>query len=109
MREPADAGRQPLSRLGSAAVLVPVASVAALCALIRTEVLRHAVVSDDEHAYQFIAQTLRRGALTAPSPGSDLAFFREQFVVLTPTARFGKYPIGHPLLLAAGQALGIEP
>jgi hypothetical protein len=198
MREPADAGRQPLSRLGSAAVVVPVASlavavtsllafgavgrsfyddyrlpqgsgmyhllpeelafyalffvfggialgalclalratsvpetlvalarrlarggwvtalalcftVAALCALIRTEVLRHAVVSDDEHAYQFIAQTLRRGALTAPSPGSDLAFFREQFVVLTPTARFGKYPIGHPLLLAAGQALGIEP
>jgi dolichyl-phosphate-mannose-protein mannosyltransferase len=84
-------------------------TVAVLCALIRSGVLHHAVISDDEHAYQFIAQTLRRGALTTPSPGSDLAFFREQFVVLTPAARFGKYPIGHPLALAVGQALGLEP
>ena len=84
-------------------------AVAALCVLIRVGVLHHAAISDDEHAYHFIAQTLGRGSLTAPSPGSDLAFFREQFVVVTPTARFGKYPIGHPLLLAAGQALRIEP
>ena len=83
-------------------------AVAALSALIRTDVLRDAVLSDDEHVYQFIAQTLRRGSLTAPSPGGDLAFFQEQFVVLREGARFGKYPIGHPLMLAAGQALGLE-
>jgi hypothetical protein len=98
-----------LARGGWVTALALCFTTAALCALIRTEVLHHAVISDDEHVYQFIAQTLRTGALTAPSPASDLAFFREQFVVVTPTARFGKYPIGHPLLLAAGQALGIEP
>ena len=71
-------------------------------------VLGHAVISDDEHTYRFIAQTLRSGALVAPSPGGDLEFFREQFVALDEHVRFGKYPIGHPLLLAAGQVLGAE-
>ena len=71
-------------------------------------VLGHAAITDDEHVYRFIAQTLRHGSVTAPSPGVDLDFFREQFVVLTPFVRYGKYPLGHPLLLAAGQALGVE-
>lgn len=65
-------------------------------------VLGGKVTTDDESVYRFIAQTLRTGSLVAPSPGSDLEFYREQFVVLTPTARYGKYPIGHPLLLALG-------
>jgi len=71
-------------------------------------VLGHAAISDDEHVYRFIAQTLRAGSLTAPSPVQDLPFFQEQFVVLSPTVRYGKYPIGHPLLLALGQAVGAE-
>jgi len=71
-------------------------------------VLGHAVISDDEHVYHFIAQTLRTGSLTAPSPGQDLPFFQEQFVVLSEGVRYGKYPIGHPLLLAIGQAVGAE-
>jgi hypothetical protein len=99
----AAAGERPW-RLGLfAAALVTVGS-----ALLGTLVLDRAVISDDEHVYQFIARTLRTGALTAPSPGTDLAFFREQFVVLTDQARYGKYPIGHPALLAAGQAVGAE-
>jgi hypothetical protein len=76
------------------------------CLLISLTILRGAVVSDDEHTYRFIARTLATGHLTAPSPGSDLPFFREQFVVLTADARYGKYPIGHPLLLALGQLAG---
>lgn len=71
-------------------------------------VLGHAAISDDEHVYRFIAQTLRTGSLTAPSPGADLPFFQEQFVVLTESVRYGKYPLGHPLLLALGQAVGAE-
>jgi Dolichyl-phosphate-mannose-protein mannosyltransferase len=71
-------------------------------------VLGNAVTTDDEHVYRFIARTLRDGHLVAPSPGSDLEFFREQFVALDEHVRFGKYPIGHPLLLALGQAAGIE-
>lgn len=91
------------------AVAIGVALAVTVAAwIIGALVLGHAVTTDDEHVYQFIAQTLRTGHLTAPSPGHDLAFYREQFVVLTPTVRFGKYPIGFPLLLALGQALGRE-
>jgi hypothetical protein len=70
--------------------------------------LGHAVTTDDEHVYRFIARTLREGRLVAPSPGADLEFYREQFVAMDERVRFGKYPIGHPLLLAAGQALSVE-
>jgi hypothetical protein len=70
--------------------------------------LKGAAITDDEHAYRFIAQTLRTGRLTAASPGEDLEFFKERFIVLSPTVRYGKYPIGHPLVLAVGQMLGAE-
>jgi len=69
-------------------------------------VLDGAAITDDENVYGFIAQTLKTGALVASSPGLDLDFYREQFVVLTAAARYGKYPIGHPLLLAAGDVVG---
>ncbi len=92
----------PALAAGSAALLLGAGLAVA------THVLEHAVISDDEHAYRFIAQTLRTGSLTAPSPGSDLPFFREQFIVLDSRVRYGKYPIGYPLLLAAGQALRLE-
>jgi 4-amino-4-deoxy-L-arabinose transferase-like glycosyltransferase len=97
-----------LARRPHPAALAAAALAGAAAALVASAVLGHAVVTDDEHTYRFIAQTLRTGALVAPSPGADLEFFGEQFVVLTPTARYGKYPIGYPLLLAAGQAAGAE-
>ena len=106
------AGGLALMRRLAARPGAPVAGAAlgaALAAgLIAGQVLGGAVVTDDEHTYRFIAQTLRTGSLVAPSPGTDLEFFREQFVVLTPEVRYGKYPVGYPLLLAAGQAVGLE-
>lgn len=78
------------------------------CAWIGRQVLGGAVVTDDEHVYRFIAQTLRTGAVVAPSPGADLAFYFEQFVVITEVARYGKYPLGHPLVLALAQQVGLE-
>jgi hypothetical protein len=95
--------RRPHRAAGALAVLV-----AAACFGVAHLVLRHAVTSDDEHVYRFIAQTLGAGGLTAASPGQDLEFYREQFVVLTEHVRFGKYPIGHPLLLMIGGKLGVE-
>jgi Dolichyl-phosphate-mannose-protein mannosyltransferase len=91
---------------GLAAAVAGLLSVA--CWTVAHVYLRHAVTTDDEHVYRFIGQTLAAGRLTAPSPGSDLAFYREQFVVLTPQTRFGKYPIGFPALLALGQKVGAE-
>ncbi|MBP1641681.1 MAG: hypothetical protein H6Q03_350 [Acidobacteria bacterium] len=102
-----------LRRAGTRRGGLAVACAAALLVLAATWaigrfVLGHAAVLDDEHVYRFIAQTLRTGSFTAPSPGSDLEFYREQYVVLTEAARYGKYPVGHPILLAAGGALGAE-
>jgi hypothetical protein len=97
------AARRPGAAAAAAAAFVTLA-----CLLLATDVLRGGVLTDDEHVYRFIAQTLRTGALTAPSPGTDLEFFTEQFVVVTDRSRYGKYPIGFPLLLAAGQILGME-
>lgn len=70
-------------------------------------VLQYAQVADDEAAYSFIARTLLQGRLVNPPPG-DNAFFTNQFVVLTRDAWYGKYPIGHPALLALGEAVGLR-
>jgi len=99
--------RKAARRLGGLAGLTAVWIFVASFSVSRF-VMGHAVITDDEHVYRFIAQTLRTGSLTAPSPREDLAFFQEQFVVLDEHVRYGKYPIGHPLLLAAGQAFGAE-
>jgi len=99
--------RQAARRVGALAGLTAAWVFLASWAVSRF-VLGHAAISDDEHVYHFIAQTLRTGSLTAPSPGQDLPFFQEQFVVLSEGVRYGKYPIGHPLLLAIGQAVGAE-
>ena len=95
--------RRPWPSVIAAAAVTMLASAG-----VRHFVLGHQAVTDDEHTYQFIAQTLRTGSLRAPSPGTDLSFFREQFVVLTPEARYGKYPVAYPVFLALGQALGAE-
>jgi hypothetical protein len=106
-----DSARRLFGRLAGRPTLTVYALTAfvlAACAALAVGVLGHAVISDDEHVYRFIAQTLNTGALSAPSPGGDYEFFAEQFVVLSPRGRYGKYPIGFPLLLAAGQRLGAE-
>ncbi len=94
--------RRPRLAVGWATAFVLAAAV-----LLGRTVTRGAVTTDDEHVYRFIARTLRTGSLVAPSPGRDLDYYREQFVVLTPRARYGKYPIGHPLALALGDAVGL--
>jgi hypothetical protein len=72
---------------------------------IRRFVLVDAPIADDESTYAFIARTLLAGRLANPSPGDD-AFFSNQFVVLDGASWYGKYPVGHPALLALGEAFG---
>jgi Dolichyl-phosphate-mannose-protein mannosyltransferase len=95
--------RRPWLAAGGAAVFVLMGSL-----LISRLVLRRAPICDDENTYRFIAQTLEQGALVAPSPGTDLPFYQEQFVVITDKARYGKYSIGYPALLALGRLVGAE-
>jgi hypothetical protein len=99
--------RAAARRPGRTAGVVAAVLVAATT-LVDRVVMQGAALTDDEHVFSFVARTLRQGALVAPSPGGDLEFFREQFVVLDERVRYGKYAVGHPALLALGQALGQE-
>lgn len=88
---------------------VPMAVVVVLVEVLvcKELVLERAHVSTDESAYVFIARTLAKGRIVNPPPGDD-DFFRSTFVVLSDQGWYGKYPIGHPLLLAIGSRLGLE-
>jgi hypothetical protein len=90
-------------RIGLSAALV--AGLAAL--IVRAFVLQFAPIADDESTYLFIARTLLGGSVVNPSPG-DLEFFRNQFIILSDVAWYGKYPIGHALVLALGEAVGLR-
>lgn len=91
---------RPALAAGLGAALVFVSSL-----LIRKLVLLGQPVADDEATYRFIAQTLLTGHVTNPVP-DDAEFFKNQFVVINAHGWHGKYPIGHPLVLALGEAIG---
>ena len=62
---------------------------------------------EDEIAYVWQAQTIAQGHLTLPSPPNPKNFL-VPFVVDHNGQRFGKYPLGWPVLLAIGIRLGIR-
>lgn len=70
-------------------------------------VTRGLPLSDDEHVYAFVAKTLLHGRLVNPLP-SPPELFGNIFTVLNGRGWFGKYPIGHPLLLALGESVGLR-
>jgi hypothetical protein len=76
---------------------------------IKFTVLLNHVIADDELTLRFIAQTLAQGHLVNPPfPAEDMPFFANKFVLSTPHGWYGKYPIGHPLLLAFGELLHLR-
>ncbi len=60
---------------------------------------------EDEVAYLFQARILARGDLVIATPEPRIAFW-QPFVVDRDGRRFGKYTLGWPLQLAAGELLG---
>ncbi len=70
--------------------------------LFRHLVLLNEPVADDELTYRFIAQTLLEGRVVNEPPIPH-GFLTNQFVIVTQEHWFGKYPIGHPLVLAVGE------
>ena len=64
----------------------------------------------DSVTYHFQAQTLARGALTAPAPplaaADATAHFEQEFLLVRDGRWFGKYPPGWPAVLALGVAAG---
>lgn len=62
---------------------------------------------EDEIAYVWQARAIADGQLTVPSPPQSKSFL-VPFVVDYDGQRFGKYPLGWPVLLAIGVKLGIR-
>ncbi|MEW5867837.1 MAG: hypothetical protein AB1894_01065 [Chloroflexota bacterium] len=62
---------------------------------------------EDEMAYVWQAQAIARGHLSLPSPPEPKSFLIP-FVVDYNGQRFGKYPLGWPVVLAFGVLLGIR-
>lgn len=89
--------------------LVAVAAIAVFgCAFaVRELVLLGEPVTDDESTYLFEAQTLLHGRVINPLP-ADRELFTNQFIILGSRGWYGKYPIGHPLVLALGEALKVR-
>jgi hypothetical protein len=98
-----------LERIATARWLIPVATALLFgeILLFRFLILKDGPIADDEETYRFIAKTLAMGRLANPSPG-DETFFANQFIVLKGGLWYGKYPIGHPLLLALGTLLNLR-
>ena len=78
----------------------------ALALHVSVDVLERLPHIQDSVTYLFQAQTLARGALTAPAPplaaAEATAHFEQEFLLVRDGRWFGKYPPGWPALLALG-------
>ncbi len=62
---------------------------------------------EDEYAYLWQAQVIAHGKLKIPSPPEPKSFL-VPFVVDYQGYRFGKYPLGWPVVLSLGEMIGIR-
>ncbi len=96
-----------MSRIDRFALLLSVAAVlaSAFVSIVIFEGLPHI---EDEMAFTWQAKVIARGQLTVPTPEPCPKCFLVPFVVDYHGLRFGKYPLGWPVVLAAGEKLGIR-
>jgi hypothetical protein len=95
---------QSLERPARPAIAAAVLTCCGAVGLYSVVLLRQPV-TDDEMTYAFEAQTLVHGRVANPAP-VEPAFLQNQFLILGERGWYGKYPIGHPLVLALGEAVG---
>jgi 4-amino-4-deoxy-L-arabinose transferase-like glycosyltransferase len=98
-------GRDPRLRLalGGAVLLLGLL----LSLYVSTAIFERIPHNEDELAFLYQAKVFAGGALSAPSPPEQGAFFAP-FVLDQHGRRFAKYPPGYSLLLAPGAAFGLE-
>jgi hypothetical protein len=88
------------------AILISILAV--LAALwVHVQVFESMAHIEDEMAYLWQAQVIAHGELTVPSPASPKSFL-VPFVVDYEGQRFGKYPLGWPVVLALGEKFGLR-
>ncbi len=81
------------------------ALVVVVASLVRHLLLAGQAITDDEEVYTLIASTLERGRLVNYPPLPAM-FLENRFVVVGDDRWFGKYPVGHALLLLVGRLVG---
>ena len=95
-----------MSRADGLALFLSLLAVAA-AVLVAQNVFENMAHLEDEFAYLWQAQILTEGKLTLPSPEHSNSFL-VPFVVDYRGLRFGKYPLGWPVLLSFGVSLGMR-
>ena len=114
---------KPISQLPNPNYLVPnhplfmtradkIAFIISILALIVTAWISRTIFEgiahlEDEFAYIWQAQVIARGELSTPSP-VDAKSFLVPFVVDHEGQRFGKYPLGWPVVLSFGERIGLR-
>lgn len=96
----------PLSRADLIAFLLSLTAVL-VTYMVTARVFEHMPHIEDEMAYAWQAEVIAKGQATLPSP-SDPHSFLVPFVVDYNGQRFGKYPLGWPVMLAVGVFLGLR-
>jgi len=76
-------------------------------ALLAARVFENIPHLEDEMTLVWQAQTISRGQAVVPSPPASSAFL-VPFVIDDQGFRFGKYPLGFPVLLSFGMRLGVR-
>jgi len=92
-----------MSRIDRIALFISIAAIA-VAYLVSVRVYQQMPHIEDEMAYVWQAQVLAQGKIMLPSP-ADAQNFLVPFVVDYHGQRFGKYPLGWPLMLALGVLL----
>lgn len=95
-----------MSRADRLALIFSLLAVA-ITYLITVRVFENISHIEDEIAYVWQAQAIAGGRLTLPSPPHPRSFL-VPFVVDLNGLRFGKYPLGWPVVLAIGVRLGVR-
>lgn len=90
-----------------------IALLISICAVlvtgwISTNIFEGLAHLEDEFAYVWQAQTIARGQLSVDSPDHPKSFLIP-FVVDHNGQRFGKYPLGWPVVLSLGERLNLRP
>ncbi|HZU86914.1 MAG TPA: glycosyltransferase family 39 protein [Anaerolineaceae bacterium] len=76
------------------------------CVLVSQNIFESIPHIEDEMAYTWQAKVIARGQISVPSPEQCPTCFLVPFVVDHNGIRFGKYPLGWPVVLSFGERLG---
>jgi 4-amino-4-deoxy-L-arabinose transferase-like glycosyltransferase len=95
-----------MSKIDKLAFLISILAVVAAL-LVATFIFERMAHIEDEMAFVWQAQVLARGNLTLPSPEHPKSYM-VPFVIDHNGQRFGKYPLGWPVLMSFGIRLGLR-